>query len=120
MYSIGDNSSYLRFNRDPVEKMIQYLDHFFRPDKFEHGYSLAISGGMGGARLTHNHERQYRYVLQSLSLWRDISDDMFRLWCLAEEDLLKEGNFYRLTNTGQGLNRVQQVRCTNRRVWGCD
>jgi len=113
MYSIGDNSSYLRFNRDPVEKMIQYLDHFFRPDKFEHGYSLAISGGMGGARLTHNHERQYRYVLQSLSLWRDISDDMFRLWCLAEEDLLKEGNFYRLTNTGQGLNRVQQASKTS-------
>jgi hypothetical protein len=48
-------------------------------------------------------------VLQSLSLWRDITDDMFQLWCLAEQDLLCEKNPYRLTNTGQGLNRVQQA-----------
>lgn len=34
---------------------------------------------------------------------------MFRLWYLAESDLLREGNAYRLTNTGQGLNRVQQA-----------
>jgi hypothetical protein len=34
---------------------------------------LDIHGGMGGARLTHSHERQYHYVLQSLTLWREIS-----------------------------------------------
>lgn len=45
-------------------------------------------------------------------LWcrREINHDMFKLWYLAESDLLAEGNAYRLTNTGQGLNRVQQVR----------
>ena len=44
-------------------------------------------------------------------LWfrREINHDMFKLWYLAESDLLAEGNAYRLTNTGQGLNRVQQV-----------
>lgn len=55
-------------------------------------YSLAISGGVDGARLTHSHGRQYNYVLQSLTLWREITDDMFRLWCLAEEDILDSNN----------------------------
>lgn len=40
---------------------------------------------------------------------REIMHDMFRLWCLAEGDLLHDKLGYRLVNTGQGLNRVQQV-----------
>jgi hypothetical protein len=51
--------------------------------------------------------RQYHYVLQSLTLWREIMTDMFKLWYLAESDMLREGNSYRLCDTGQGLNRVQ-------------
>lgn len=41
---------------------------------------------------------------------------MFRLWRLAEEDLLREGEGarYRLADTGQGLNRVQQAPATGR------
>jgi len=116
LYSIGDNNSYLLFNRDPVDKMISYLKEYFRPDISEPGYSLAISGGSNGARLTHNHERQYNYVLQSLSLWREISNDMFKLWYLAESDLLKDNNSYRLTDTGQGLNRVQQAPQTSNAI----
>lgn len=34
--------------------------------------------------------------------------DMFRLWCLGEEDLLSETAAYKLTDTGQGKQRVQQ------------
>ncbi len=60
-----------------------------------------------GARLSHDHSRQYNYVLQTLTLWREIMKDMFRLWILAEDDLLSAANRYRLMNTGQGLNRVQ-------------
>ena len=155
--------------RDPIDRMITYFTHFFRPSSFEADFSLAIQvwtecehvthgwlqqkvwqtrpkasdskpctrapcmarpradcgrrslslalmpvrrcpvaplsplslphlsphvyvcasptlqGGREGARLTHNHERQYAYVLQSLTLWREISTDMFRLWYLAEE-----------------------------------
>ncbi|BDA42942.1 UPF0652 protein [Coccomyxa sp. Obi] len=123
IYSISDNNSYLLFNRDPVDRMIGYLRHFFRPDAAEPGASLAISGGLGGARLTHSHERQYHYVLQSLTLWREISHEMFKLWCLAENDLLRESNSYRLVNTGQGLNRVQQAPSVSKAMhailWRC-
>ena len=76
---------------------------YFSPSAAEDGASLAISGGRGGARLTHSHERQYAYVLQSLSLWREINTDMFKLWCLSEADLLSESNTYRLVNTGTNL-----------------
>lgn len=69
-----------------------------------------LRAGRGGARLSHSHERQYAYVLQSLSLWREISTDMFRLWYLAELDLLSSTCRYRLCDTGQGLHRVQPAR----------
>eukprot|EP00899_Mesostigma_viride_P025279 jgi/Mesvir1/5936/Mv00701-RA.2 len=116
LYSIGDNNSFLVSNRDPVDQMITYLTTFFSPDKFDPGSSLAIHGGREGARLTHNHERQYRYVLQSLSLWRDILHDMFKLWYAADEDLLAERNHYALRDTGQGLNRVQAAPSVSRSI----
>ncbi|PRW60318.1 hypothetical protein C2E21_0727 [Chlorella sorokiniana] len=109
LYSISDNNSYLLFNRDPVDRMIAYLHRYFVPHSAEQGYSLAIQGGSQGARLTHSHERQYHYVLQSLTLWREISHEMFKLWYLTDADMLREGNSYRLQNTGQGLNRVQSA-----------
>ncbi|PNW82263.1 hypothetical protein CHLRE_06g278154v5 [Chlamydomonas reinhardtii] len=109
IYSLSDNNSYLLFNRDPIDRFILYFHRYFKADTHEPGYSLAIQGGRDGARLTHNHERQYHYVLQSLSLWREISTEMFKLWYLAETDMLREGNNYRLCDTGQGLNRVQSA-----------
>eukprot|EP00878_Enallax_costatus_P007578 GHUV01007935.1.p1 GENE.GHUV01007935.1~~GHUV01007935.1.p1 ORF type:complete len:658 (+),score=224.07 GHUV01007935.1:58-2031(+) len=118
IYSISDNNSYLLFNRDPIDRMLQYFISTFRPDAIEDPYSLAITGGRGGARLTHSHERQYHYVLQSLTLWREISNDMFKLWYLAEEDMLREGASYRLCDTGQGLNRVQSAPRLSRAMHG--
>ena len=32
---------------------------------------------------------------------------MFFLWWMADRDLLKAGGYYNLSNTGQGLQRVQ-------------
>lgn len=137
LYSIGDNNTYLRFNRDPVDRcagrarlycvtldvsrsprsMICYLKGWFDAKvPGERSQSLAISLGCDGARLSHNHERQYTYVLQSLTLWREIAHDMFKLWYLAEQDLLRSGSHYRLTDTGQGLNRVQQAPAVGRAV----
>ncbi len=62
--SIGDNSSFLLGSRDPVDKMIKLLMSNFNPDSIEHDYSLSISYGRGGARLNHDHNRQYHFVLQ--------------------------------------------------------
>lgn len=39
---------------------------------------------------------------------------MFHLWSLAEQDLLSEAMPYRLRDTGQGLNRVQEAPRTSR------
>jgi hypothetical protein len=44
--------------------------------------------------------------------------DMFRLWMLAEQDLLSTSTTYRLVNTGQGLNRVQAAPKTLRMMQG--
>jgi len=91
-----------------VDKVIEFLTTHFSPHKAEPGYSLSIVSGEDGARLSHSHERQYYFALQSLTLWREIIDDMFRLWAMAEEDLLNETVTYSLQDTGQGMQRVQQ------------
>ncbi|KAF8338546.1 hypothetical protein F5887DRAFT_982716 [Amanita rubescens] len=115
LYSIGDNHAFLRANRDPCERMIEYLKEYFHPTQArDQKCSLAIRSGRSGARLTHDHSKQYAYVLQSLTLWREILHDMFRLWSLAEQDLLSENIPYRLRDTGQGLNRVQAAPKTSR------
>ena len=111
LYSISDNNAYLRFNRDPIDRMLTHLNACFdpKPPGPDREFSLGISVGAEGARLSHTHERQFLYVSQSLTLWREVSNDMFKLWTLAEQDLLHESNRYQLTNTGQGLNRVQHA-----------
>ncbi|KAF0720530.1 Aste57867_249 [Aphanomyces stellatus] len=111
LYSIADNNYHLYFERDPIDRMIQLLTTHFAPtddDTQDDAYSLAIVSGNDGARLSHTHARQYNYVRQSLTLWREIAHDMFRLWCLTDDDLLaEEQSAYQLTDTGQGLHRVQ-------------
>jgi hypothetical protein len=73
IYSIGDNHAFLRTNRDPCEKMIAYLKQHFHPTHpKDNKSSLAIRSGKQGARLSHDHAKQYAYVLQSLTLWREI------------------------------------------------
>ena len=116
LWAINDNSTYLNFHREPIDKMIHLLTHFFSPKEVRDGFSLAIVAGVATgtdeskrtsavARLTHSHGRQFHFVLQSLMLWREVTNHMFKLWCLAEEDLRSGG--YRLVETGQGLHRVQ-------------
>ncbi|KAJ0400869.1 hypothetical protein ATCC90586_002571 [Pythium insidiosum] len=106
LYSIADNNYHLYFERDPIDRMIALLTTHFSPD--DDASSLAIVSGHDGARLSHSHARQFHYVLQSLTLWREIAHDLFRLWCLTDDDLLDcDGARYELRDTGQGLHRVQ-------------
>ncbi|ORZ03608.1 hypothetical protein BCR43DRAFT_431865 [Syncephalastrum racemosum] len=107
--SLSDNHAFLKANRDPCEKMLKYMNKYFNPSKTEGGYSLAIMAGRHGHRLTHTHSSQFSYVHQSLCLWREIVHEMFMLWSLSDEDLISV-NPYRLTNTGQGLQRIQPCR----------
>ncbi|OQS00503.1 hypothetical protein ACHHYP_03433 [Achlya hypogyna] len=108
LYSIADNNYHLYFERDPIDRMIALLQAHFPADVAnDTAYSLAIVSGSDGARLSHSHARQYHYVLQSLTLWREIAHDMFRLWCLTDDDLLATKSPYQLTDTGQGLHRIQ-------------
>lgn len=73
----------------------------------------------GGARLSHSHTRQFIYLYQTLTLWRFIVHDFYKLWFMAEGDMLDETNRYALRDTGQGLNRVQAVRSRQRcEAWG--
>ena len=60
IYSIGDNHAFLRFARDPCDEMAGWLNHYFKSDEVERGWSLAIQYGSGGARLSHDHTKQFQ------------------------------------------------------------
>ena len=107
LYSIGDYHAYLRANRHPVESIIKLLTKYFDPSGIDGEHSLAISAGRKGARLSHNHSKQFHYVHQSLTLWSQIMRDMFMLWFQADLDLVSERSRYQLADTGQGLNRIK-------------
>ena len=90
---------------DPVCELLSFLNSYFDP-KSAGSCSLAIRTGENGSRLSHSHVRQFQYVTQSLTLWREVLMYFMPIWLKAEEDLLLGGP-YRLADTGQGLNRVQ-------------
>lgn len=51
---------------------------------------------------------------RSIEWYSYILVEMFRVWMLAESDLLNEDNYYRLQDTGQGLNRIQPAPLVSR------
>ncbi len=106
--SISDHNSFLKSNRDPIDYMMKFLTTYWKPDE-EDDFGLGIQSGYGGSCITHSHRQQYMFVYQSLLLWRHIMHDMYLLWMACEADLLDTQNYYRLRDTGQGLNRMQSA-----------
>lgn len=129
MDSIADNEAYCDFNVKPVERMLEILKTSFDPSHPVEPFTLNLSsrGGFsgfskkglssfsisnysgsflgGGAKLSHDHKTQYRFVLQSLTLWKEIMSHMPELWIRADHDMTNEP--YRLVDTGQGYQRLQ-------------
>ena len=124
--SIADNNAFLNYNAGCVDRMLKLLDESFDPNKIQENFSLELRGtprkaaysymssfsyGFSssykgkGACLSHDHKTQYAFVMQSLTLWKEIMTQMSRLWLAADHDLLNE--YYRLADTGQGYQRLQ-------------
>ena len=53
--SITDNRSFMRGNRDPVDRLIHYLKSVFSPEVEQPGSSLAICAGRGGSKRCSTH-----------------------------------------------------------------
>ena len=132
--SVGDNKTFLAFNMGPVTRMLEMLQANFDPNEIREPFSLELRGqpkkkaessyyssysswssfyggysskySGQGACLSHDHRTQYTFVKQSLMLWEKVMQFMPRLWLAADEDML--ANSYRLADTGQGYQRVQQ------------
>jgi hypothetical protein len=121
--SIADYHAYNLYNVRPVEQMIEILVESFDPNNIESAYSLELttrpkkffssftSYGYSskyygsGSCLSHDHKTQYTFVLQSLTLWKEIMFHLPRLWYAADRDMTTE--IYRLADTGQGYQRLQ-------------
>jgi len=83
-----------------------YLGSGYSLTNLYEGFSMGFNRTPGGAKLSHDHATQFTYVLQSLSFWRETMENMPLLWYYADKDMCSEG--YRLCDTGQGYQRVQQ------------
>eukprot|EP00392_Amoebophrya_sp_AT5.2_P008066 g8085.t1 len=106
--SLQDYYAYQEQYVTPVEKMLGLLDRFFSPQEPKtRDADLTIRSGHEGSCLSHKHQTHYLFVSQSLTLWRHIMKNMTTLWHSAEKDMLNSR--YRLTDTGQGLNRLQSA-----------
>jgi hypothetical protein len=105
--SLNDANNFANDNVVSTVRLIELLRECFPPTDPQPDTDLSITEGASGSRLTHDHSKQFYFVIQSLSLWKNICRRMYSLWIIAEDDLLCSTRKYELRNTGQGLQRVQ-------------
>src|SRR5271170_1793483 len=106
LYAVGDNHgtlsplsivfmvAYLRLNCEPVQRMRDMLHQYFSASAVEKDFSLAISTGRAGARLTHNHARQFQFGSPPLShrfapfflVANGVVDQSLTLWSIIMHD----------------------------------
>jgi hypothetical protein len=106
--SLNDANNFYSSNVESIDTLLAHFQDLFKPEAADSVANLTIQEGTSGSRLSHEHAMQYRFVLQSLTLWRNISKNMYRLWMTAEEDILDPAAPYEIRVTGQGLQRVQK------------
>ena len=103
--SIDDVKVSISMNVAPLNKLIAWLKLFESESDSVH--SLAIRSGSEGAMLSHSHEQQCRYAMESLVLWKIVQSNIFEFWeCVDRDMLLEGGGSYRFCDTGQGYQRV--------------
>jgi hypothetical protein len=127
--SIEDARTFVDMSTRPINQMLRNLETYFDPQRPDKHFSLELTGkkktssyfsGLygyssnyygSGEKFHHDHDEQYTFVFQSFSLWREVMRNMYKLWYLSDADLTQDRGGYHLSNTGQGLNRVQS--CPN-------
>lgn len=111
--SIADVDDFIAINLHPIRKLMKWLEEDFKEESS--GMSLRIGSGRGGSCLTHSHQQQHQYVMESLTLWEIIHRDIFDFWECVEKDMIGASR-YRFANTGQGYNRVCSAPNTGARM----
>ena len=71
-----------------IPSLLLYRFSLYSSSSLYGGYSSSFSGG--GACLSHDHNTQFRFVLQSFTLWKEIMTNMPKLWLLADHDMTHE------------------------------
>lgn len=107
--SLNDANCFANDNVKTTERVLKLLKENFSSSNCTGETNLSIEEGADGSRLTHSHSQQFAFVLQSLTLWKNICRNMYSLWSVAEADMLNPNEKYELRMTGQGLQRVQKA-----------
>ncbi|KAK7197320.1 hypothetical protein NESM_000679000 [Novymonas esmeraldas] len=105
--SIDDVHSFILSNTRPLRTLRRWLSRDFEPLPSDDVYSISIRHGRGGACFTHSHATHCQYVTESLLLWENVQKSILKIWEVAEDDMLVDGQGqYVVANTGQGFHRM--------------